>query len=96
MPSALELWLGVAAFAVVLPSGGWSPSSGSVHPQFLPSPRAVRRRLVGLFQTRRLSCSDIGISIAASGSAFLASAVIAIPLGILMSSYRASAPPPSR
>ena len=83
----IELWVGIGAFAVVL--GAWLlvTEAGLVRPQFLPSPLAVTRAWFGLFQNDYLS--DIGISIARVWIAFGASAALAIPLGVLMSSYRA-------
>jgi NitT/TauT family transport system permease protein len=83
----VELWVGIGAFAVVL--GAWlvATEAGLVQPQFLPSPLAVIKAWVGLFENDYLS--DIGISIARVWIAFLASAALAIPLGVLMSSYRA-------
>jgi NitT/TauT family transport system permease protein len=83
----LELWVGIGAFAVVL--GAWLLASGLelVRPQFLPSPLAVVQAWVGLFRNDYLW--DIGISIGRVWIAFLASAAVAIPLGMLMSSYRA-------
>ena len=62
--------------------------SGLVKPQFLPSPGAVVSAWLGLFGTAGYAY-DIGISLARVWIAFLASAVIAMPLGMLMSSYRA-------
>lgn len=83
----IELWVGVAAFAVVI--GGWLlvTELGFVHPQFLPSPLAVLGALWGLFADASYIV-DIGISVGRVWAAFLGSAVIAIPLGILISSYR--------
>jgi NitT/TauT family transport system permease protein len=83
----IELWVGIGAFAVVL--GAWLlvTEAGLVQPQFLPSPLAVVGAWWGLFQNDYLS--DIGISIGRVWIAFAASAAVAIPLGVLMSSYRA-------
>ena len=83
----IEVWVGIAAFATVL--GAWLlvTELRLVNPQFLPSPLAVVHAWQGLFQNDYLY--DIGISIARVWVAFLASAAIAIPLGVLMSSYRA-------
>ncbi|QIG49075.1 ABC transporter permease [Nordella sp. HKS 07] len=83
----LELWLSIAAFLAVL--GGWAfvAESGLVQPQILPSPLAVISAWVRLFSDGYIG--DIAISVARVWAAFLASAVIAIPLGILMSGYRA-------
>lgn len=83
----LELWLSICAFLGVL--AGWLgiAEAGLVHPQILPSPRAVVEAWWRLFADGYVW--DIGISVARVWAAFLASAVIAIPLGILMSGYRA-------
>jgi NitT/TauT family transport system permease protein len=83
----IELWVGIGAFALVL--GAWLlvTESALVQPQFLPSPLAVAAAWWGLFQNDYLY--DIGISVGRVWIAFAASAAIAIPLGMLMSSYRA-------
>lgn len=83
----LELWIGIGAFVVVI--AVWFAVSGLelVHPQFLPSPVAVVVALVGLFENAGF-LQDIGISIGRVWSAFLLAAVLAVPLGIVMSSYR--------
>jgi NitT/TauT family transport system permease protein len=83
----IEVWVGIVAFATVL--GAWLlvAEIGLINPQFLPSPLGVMHAWQGLFQNDYLY--DIGISIARVWVAFLASAAIAIPLGVLMSSYRA-------
>jgi NitT/TauT family transport system permease protein len=83
----LELWLSIAAFLVVL--GAWAlvAETGLVQPQILPSPLAVVAAWGRLFADGYIG--DIGISVGRVWAAFLASALIAIPLGILMSGYRA-------
>jgi NitT/TauT family transport system permease protein len=83
----LELWVGLAAFASVLVAWLLVTELGLINPQFLPSPLAVLHAWQGLFQNGYQY--DIGISIARVWIAFLASAAIAAPLGVLMSSYRA-------
>jgi NitT/TauT family transport system permease protein len=82
-----EVWVGIIAFVVVLGAWWLVTGLGLVQPQFLPSPRAVLEAWVGLFQNAYLQ--DIGISIGRVWIAFGAAAAIAIPLGMLMSSYRA-------
>jgi NitT/TauT family transport system permease protein len=83
----IEFWVGVLAFAVVV--GAWLAVTelALVQPQFLPAPLAVVRAWWGLFQHDYHL--DIGISIGRVWLAFGLSAVVAIPLGMLMSSYRA-------
>ena len=83
----VEVWVGIAAFVVVI--GAWLlvTELGLVQPQFLSSPLAVLEAWAGLF--RNDYHLDIGISIGRVWVAFGAAAAIAIPLGMLMSSYRA-------
>jgi NitT/TauT family transport system permease protein len=83
----LELWLSIAAFLLVLVLWSLITELDLVHPQILPSPRAVLTAWFRLF-SEATYIGDIGISIWRVWAAFLASAVIAIPLGILMSGYR--------
>jgi NitT/TauT family transport system permease protein len=82
----VEFWLSVAAFLFVLIAWLVIAEAGLVQPQILPSPRAVIAAWWGLFSEGYIR--DIGISVARVWVAFLASAVIAIPLGIMMSGYR--------
>jgi NitT/TauT family transport system permease protein len=82
-----ELWISIVAFGLVL--GAWvlATESGLVHPQILPSPRAVVEAWWRMFVDGDY-IADIGVSVARVWIAFLTSAVIAIPIGILMSGYR--------
>jgi NitT/TauT family transport system permease protein len=83
----IEVWVGIAAFVVVIATWLLATELGLVQPQFLPSPLAVIEAWGGLFQNDYHR--DIGISIGRVWIAFAAAAVLAIPLGMLMSSYRA-------
>jgi NitT/TauT family transport system permease protein len=83
----IEVWVGIIALVVVLGAWWLVTGLGLVQPQFLPSPRAVLEAWAGLFQNDYHL--DIGISIGRVWVAFGAAALIAIPLGMLMSSYRA-------
>jgi NitT/TauT family transport system permease protein len=87
-PARLQLWVGIGAFVFVIAAWLLITELGLVKPQFLPSPVAVIGSLWRLLWEANY-IEDIGISVARVWVAFLASAVIAIPLGILMSSYRA-------
>jgi NitT/TauT family transport system permease protein len=82
-----ELWVGIGAFVCVLSAWLAFTEFGIVQAQFLPSPRAVISAWWMLL-TETGYIWDIGISVARVWVAFLASAVISIPLGMLMSSYR--------
>jgi NitT/TauT family transport system permease protein len=83
----VEVWVGIAAFVVVIAAWLAATELELVQPQFLPSPLAVLHAWWGLFQNDYHL--DIGISIGRVWLAFGLSAVVAIPLGMLMSSYRA-------
>lgn len=85
--ASIELWVGIGAFVISLALWWAVADLGLVKKQFLPSPAAVVSAWWGLFRTAGY-IYDIGISIARVWIAFLASAAIAIPLGMLMSSYR--------
>jgi NitT/TauT family transport system permease protein len=82
-----ELAVSIGAFLAVVCLWLFVTGLGLVQPQFLPSPQAVILAWWRLF-TEAGYGGDVGISIARVWVAFLASAVIAIPLGVLMSSYR--------
>jgi NitT/TauT family transport system permease protein len=86
-PADLELWLGIGAFVFVVALWLLITELGLVHPQFLPSPWAVLSSWAALVENAGY-LTDIGISIARVWVAFLVAAVMAIPIGVLMSSYR--------
>ena len=82
-----DLWVGIGAFVFIVVLWLLVTELGLVHPQFLPSPLAVLRALRNLFVTADY-LNDIGISVWRVWAVFATAALIAIPLGILMSSYR--------
>ena len=84
----LQLWVGIGAFVFSLAVWWLVTELSLVRPQFLASPPAVVKAWWGLFQNAGYAY-DIGISVTRVWVAFIASAVIAVPLGMLMSSYRA-------
>jgi NitT/TauT family transport system permease protein len=83
----LELWIGIGAFVAVLLIWLVVTELRLIHPQFLPSPGAVVVAWWGLVENVAY-LQDIWISVARVWIAFLLAAAIAIPLGMLMSSYR--------
>jgi NitT/TauT family transport system permease protein len=83
----VEVWVGIVAFVVVIVAWLTVTELEVIQPQFLPSPLAVLQAWWGLFQNEYHL--DIGISIGRVWLAFGLSALAAIPLGMLMSSYRA-------
>ncbi len=60
---------------------------GLVRPLFLPSPRQVLSRLAELWASGQLM-TDMGVSIYRISLGFLVSTVVALPIGILIGSYR--------
>lgn len=84
----VEVWVGVGGFVFVIVAWTLITRLSLVKPEFLPSPGAVISALWRLF-TQAGYIWDVAISVERVWIAFLASAVIAIPLGIFMSSYRA-------
>jgi NitT/TauT family transport system permease protein len=85
--SDVELVIGIASFIAILLAWTAVAELGWVTPQFLPSPVTVLQAVYRLFTAQNFS-ADIGISIFRVWVAFIVSALMAIPLGILMSSYR--------
>jgi NitT/TauT family transport system permease protein len=86
-PRIVDIYLGVLGFAILLAVWTLFVRYEVVQTQYLPSPQAVTVRLYELL-TQHNFLYDIFISIARVWAAFLISAAMAIPLGILMSSYR--------
>ena len=83
----LEVGIGIAAFVFVILAWDIITRLGLIKPQFLPSPGAVVSALYTMLTTSDY-IRDIAISIGRVWAAFLASVVMAIPIGILMSCYR--------
>ena len=83
----VEFALAVVAFAVLLMVWVGIVQSGSVKPQYLPGPGAILGAYHSLF-TRFEFAHDIYISVQRVAIAFSIAAAMAIPVGILMSSYR--------
>jgi NitT/TauT family transport system permease protein len=84
---AADLWLAVLSFAVVI--GLWWAITAArlVAPQFLPGPLAVADALVVMIRDQDF-LYHVMVSIARVWAAFLLSVAMALPLGILMSTYR--------
>jgi NitT/TauT family transport system permease protein len=83
----IQLYVAIASFAAILLIWTAISASGLVAPQFLPAPLAVLGALQRLF-TESGFARDILISIGRVWMAFAIAALMAIPLGILMSSFR--------
>jgi NitT/TauT family transport system permease protein len=86
-PRIVDLYVGILGIALFLLIWELVAALEIVQKLFLASPPAVVVRLYELFVQYDF-LNDIGISLFRIWVAFLAAAVIAIPLGILMSSYR--------
>ncbi|WP_394560201.1 ABC transporter permease [Aquipseudomonas alcaligenes] len=82
------IW-GLAAAGLLLPLLLWWLASavGVSNPMFLPGPDAVLAR-VGRWWSEEGLLADIGISVYRVMTGFLASALIALPLGLYIGTYR--------
>ncbi len=87
IPRQTEIILGLFGFTCFLVVWHLISISGFIRPEFLPTPVAVLKAFVGLFTERSFS-SDIIISIGRVWLAFSLSVVVALPLGLMMSTYR--------
>jgi NitT/TauT family transport system permease protein len=83
----LEAVVGVIAAAVLLLGWEGAARGGLVSPQFLPAPSRVFAALWNMLVNQSL-LYHTGVSAARVWGAFLIAAVMAIPVGIMMSSYR--------
>ena len=88
LPRKTEIILGIFGFILFLAIWHLTASSGVIRPEFLPTPFAVAKAFIRLF-TERDFASDIIVSVGRVWLAFLLSVVIAVPLGLMMSTYRA-------
>ena len=88
IPRRLQTVLGVFGFALFLGLWQITAVSGVIRPEFLPTPLSVVEAFGRLFIDRDFA-SDIVISVTRVWVAFLLSVVIAVPLGLYMSAYRA-------
>jgi len=88
LPHRTKIALGTFGFILFLTAWQLTATSGIIRPEFLPTPLAVAEAFVRLFVDRDFA-SDIAISVGRVWFAFMLSVVIAVPLGLLMSTYRA-------
>ena len=83
----IEVTLGIIGFFLFFLIWHIIASSGVVRPEFLPTPMSVVMAFIRLFTERDFS-TDILISVGRVWLAFGLSVVIAVPLGLCMSTYR--------
>lgn len=83
-----EIILGILGFLLFLSTWNFTAKSGLIRPEFLPTPFAVVDAFIRLFTERDFS-SDILVSVGRVWFAFGLSVILAVPLGLLMSTYRA-------
>ncbi len=83
----VDLYVAAASFLVIVALWWGAAALQLVPPQYLPSPGAVVAALYRQFVEYNFAW-DIGVSVFRVWTAFLISAAMAIPLGIMMSSYR--------
>ncbi|MET1249527.1 ABC transporter permease [Sporolactobacillus sp. STCC-11] len=84
---SLYLTLGVVGFAFVLAAWSILTYGGMVDPIFLPTPTDTFRAAVDLF-TQLNFTHDISVTIVRVIIGFLLAAVIAVPLGIMLGTYK--------
>ena len=80
----------LATASILIPLLAWTllSLSGKVEPLFLPSPTKVMQAFVTMFTEKDLLV-DIGVSTARVCGGFFLGALVAIPLGLLMGSFKA-------
>ncbi len=83
----LKMFVGVSVALLILLLWELAARANLVAPQFLPSPTAVVRALWTMFTTQNLAWHAF-VSTARVWAAFFLAAILAIPIGILMSTYR--------
>lgn len=83
----VELVLGAAAAAAIVALWEAASRAGLIAPTFLPSPSRVASAFWTMLTTQSLAWHAL-VSTARVWAAFLLAAAMAVPIGILMSSYR--------
>jgi NitT/TauT family transport system permease protein len=87
LPPALYWALAIGTFALVFALWCFLSYGKHVSPLILPTPGAVAEAAMRLAQSGQL-WADTKISVFRIGAGFLASAILAIPLGILIGAYK--------
>jgi NitT/TauT family transport system permease protein len=94
MPRPLEpvsaiarIWLGILFFVLFVAAWSWATTSGYISPTFLASPLAMLEEGWQLLVTHGF-LFDIGITIWRVVGGFVLAAIVAIPLGIAMGTYK--------
>lgn len=84
-----RLYYTTIAISILVPLLGWSVLTygGFVEPLFLPTPTAVIQQFFSLLQNGDL-LHDVGMSVSRVGGGFLLSALLSIPLGLLMGTFK--------
>lgn len=84
-----QLYYTMAAISILVPLLGWSVLTygGFVEPLFLPTPTAVIQQFISLLQSGDL-INDIWMSVSRVGWGFLISALISVPLGLLIGTFK--------
>lgn len=84
-----QLYYTMTAISISVPLLGWSVLTygGFVEPLFLPTPTAVIQQFISLLQSGDL-INDIWMSVSRVGWGFLISALISVPLGLLIGTFK--------
>jgi NitT/TauT family transport system permease protein len=85
--TAARIWLGIAFFVLFVAAWGWATFGGYVTPTFLASPLTMVREGWELL-VKHGFLYDIGMTIWRVVGGFVLAAVVAVPLGIAMGTYK--------
>jgi NitT/TauT family transport system permease protein len=88
IPRALAVALGLGGFAIILAAWSILTYGGVIEPLFLPEPGTVAKALYDMFVHEGFA-SDVWASFRRIALGFLFAAVLGIPLGIAIGSFRA-------
>lgn len=88
IPPRLAVGLGFGAFAIIVAAWSILTYGGIVEPLFLPAPGTVAQALYDMFVHENFA-SDVWASFRRVGLGFIFAAVLGIPLGIAIGSFRA-------
>lgn len=79
--------LGLSGFIIIFVLWGLLTYGGLVDPLFVPSPTAIIQSAIDMF-TKLNFMTDIGVTVLRVLAGFILAAVIAVPLGILLGTYK--------
>src|SRR5262245_17049567 len=85
--TALRIWLGILSFVVFVAAWSWATLGGYVSSTFLPDPLTMVQEGWQLL-VRHGFAFDIGMTIWRVVGGFVLAAIVAVPLGMAMGTYK--------